>query len=110
MPQNILTAKLFAAETQLTAPGNTQWLDVSQYRAITCQYRIANINTSVDVRVEGSLDGTNGFNMNTANTTRTTNGTFAFILASVAIYRVRFVFDSEVGGTNATIDVIFAAN
>ncbi len=101
----------FAAETQLTAPGTTQALDVTPYTRVNCQYVIASINTNVVVRLEGSNDGTNWSNLaqGEVDTTRTANGTFNFI-TTAPLYRVRFNFVSESGGTTATIDVRFTAN
>lgn len=102
----------FAAETQLTAPGTTTARDVSLFRNTTVSYTVASINTSVTVRLEGSTDGSNWFNLDPSenNTTITTNGTFAFILSNVALHRIRFNFVSEIGGTSATIDVRVIAN
>lgn len=102
----------FAAEPQLTAVGNTQALDVTPYRNITCQYVVAAINTSITVRQEGSNDGTNWFNLSSigADTTITTNGVYSFVLSDISLYRTRFNFVSETGGTAATIDVRFTAN
>lgn len=112
MAQTILTYRQFATETQLTATGATQALDVSLYSRVTCQYIVANINTSVTVRLEGSCDGTNWFNLSPTDTdtTKTANGTYAFVLDSIALHRVRFNFVSEAGGTAATIDVRMVAN
>lgn len=101
----------FAAEPQLTAPGSTQALDVTAFPRVHCQYVIASINTNVVVRLEGSNDGTNWSNLaqGEVDTTRTTNGVFSFI-TTAPLFRVRFTFVSESGGTAATIDVRFTAN
>ncbi|MBE9038331.1 hypothetical protein [aff. Roholtiella sp. LEGE 12411] len=98
----------FAAETILTAPTTTSNLDVTLYRRITCQFTVASINTSVDVRLEGSCD-TVFFNLSPTNTDTniTANGTYAFILESIALHRIRFRFVTETGGTAATIAVRF---
>lgn len=112
MAQIIKSSRQFAAEPQLTAPGTTQALDISNYSNVTCQFVVANINTSVTVRVEGSNDGTNWFNLaiGDAETIITTNKISSFVLQNIAIYRIRFNFVSESGGTNAIIDVRFFAN
>lgn len=102
----------FAAETQLTAPGNTQSLNVTTLSKIRCQYIVANINTNVIVRLEGSNDGTNWDNLDTSNLdkTITANGVYSFTTINVPLFRIRFNFVSESGGTAATIDVRFVGN
>jgi hypothetical protein len=99
----------FAAETILTVPNTTSNLDVTLYRRITCQFTVATINTSIDVRLEGSCDGTGFFNLSPTNTDTniTANGTYAFILESIALHLIRFRFVTETGGTAATIAVRF---
>jgi hypothetical protein len=97
--------------TQLTAAGSTAATNVRPYSNITFQILIATIDTSVTVRVEGSMDNTNWFNMNDAgvDTTYTANGTYQLSKSNVAVEYVRFTFVSEVGGANATIDVDLTA-
>ena len=91
---------------QLTAAGATDHIDVSPVIHHTLQYKVANKNTSVTVRAEGSLDGTNFFNLDSSNsdTTKTANGTYAFVFEGAITY-IRFTFVSEEGGSAATIDV-----
>lgn len=102
----------FAAETQLTAPGTTQALDVTAFSRIHCQYVITTINTNVVVRLEGSNDGTNWSNLaqGEVDTTRTANGAYSFVITGIPLFRIRFNFVSETGGTAATIDVRFTVN
>lgn len=95
-------------ENQLTAPSNsTNSRNMDGYSKGCIQILIANINTSVTLRVEGSNDNTNWFNLSTSNTdsTFTANGCYAFQFDSCPQH-VRTTFVSEVGGTSATIDVI----
>jgi len=95
--------------TQLTASGTTDGLLVQYIRNHTFQVVVANINTSVTVRCEGSLDGTNYFNLSDAgaNTTITSDGTYLFHKYQFSTKYVRFNFVSESGGTSATIDVTY---
>ncbi len=95
--------------TQLTAAGTTEAVKVISIKNFAYQYTIAAINTSVDVRVEGSLDNSNWFNLDIddTDTTQTSNGTYAFQYdGDGEIAFTRFYFVSEVGGITATIDVI----
>lgn len=100
------TSGTLDAPTQSVTLGN-----VSQFRHFTCAYRIANINTSVTVRFEGSLDGTNWFTLMESETlTLTQNGTFNLRFEGV-VRQVRFRFLAEAGGTSATINAeILAGN
>lgn len=91
---------------QLTAPATTSSFSMVGYTKATLAFVLASINTNVVVRAEGSLDGTNWFNLSQTNTdtTLTANGTYAFNVSSVACDFIRFNFVSESGGTAATID------
>jgi hypothetical protein len=90
---------------QLTAPGATAAFSTVGYKRITAAYTVAAINTNVVLRLEGSMDGTNWFNLSSTNTdtTVTANGTNAFNVEA-AVDQVRLNFVSESGGTAATID------
>lgn len=94
-------------ESQLTAPSSTNSRAMNGYSKGCIQVLIANINTSVTLRVEGSNDNSNWFNLSTSrtDTTFTANGCYAFQFDSCPQH-VRTTFVSEVGGTAATIDVI----
>lgn len=91
--------------TQLTAPGVTAAFPMVGYKHATVAVTIATINTSVTLRVEGSLDGTNWFNLSATDTdtTYTANGTYGFVVEAT-VDNIRLNFVSEVGGTDATID------
>ncbi len=90
---------------QLTAPGSTDAKACLGYSKHTIQYTVATIDTSVTVRVEGSLDNTSWFNLSSGDTDTTddANGTYGIIFEGALAY-IRFGFVSEVGGTAATID------
>ncbi len=93
--------------TQLTAAGSTTAVNIQEKNSYTFQVVVAAINTSVTVRVEGSLDNTSWFNMadDATDTTYAANGTYQLSKSGVKVKYVRFTFVSEVGGTAATIDV-----
>lgn len=91
--------------TQLTAPGTTAMKKTLQNLNHTIVAVVANINTSLVLRVEGTIDGTNWFNLSDTNTdtTITANGVYGF-MATGAIQGIRMNFVSETGGSSATID------
>jgi hypothetical protein len=95
--------------TQLTAPGSTTPINVADYSDGCYGFTVANINTNVVVRVEGTIDGTNWFNMAATDTTITANGTYRLDYSARSVYQVRFTFVSEAGGAAATIDCDFIA-
>lgn len=90
---------------QLTAPAATASFATAGYKLITVAFTVAAINTNVVLRLEGSMDNTNWFNLSSTNTDTviTANSTNAFnVEAAVEFVRLNFV--SESGGTNATVD------
>lgn len=93
------------AFTQLTAPGATDALEVKSLRYHTLAYTVAAINTNVVLRAEGSIDGTNWFNLDgtDSDTVVTANGTNAFVFFGNLSY-IRGQFVSETGGTAATVN------
>ena len=103
----ITRAQAEHTEPQLTAPGTTASRSFAGYALATIQVDVANINTSVTLRIEGSNNGTTWFNMSTSetDTVLTANATKAFQFESCPEF-VRVNFVSEVGGTSATIDAI----
>lgn len=90
---------------QLTAPGVTSAFSMVGYKHATVSVTVATINTSVTLRVEGSLDGTNWFNLsaNDTDTTYTANGTYGFVVEAT-VDNIRLNFVSEAGGTAATVN------
>lgn len=91
---------------QLTAAGDTAAINVEVYHHHTFHYTIANIDTNVVVGIDSSLDNTNWVRIGTT-TTQTANGTYEFEIDSYKTKYLRFSFDSEAGGANATIDVLY---
>lgn len=92
----------------LIAPGATLTVDVSNYNQGTFQYVIANIDTDVTLRFEGSLDGTNFYNLDVdeLDQVHVANGTFSAKFEG-RHKEVRLNFISETGGTAVTINAKF---
>lgn len=92
------------AMAALTAAGSTVGPSTDIYNKGTWQIVIAAIDTSVVVRIEGSLDGTSWFNVDDAllDTTYTANGTYKLNYEG-KFRNTRLTFVSEVGGTNVTV-------
>jgi hypothetical protein len=95
-------------ETLLSTPGSTDARSLSGgYTKAFVSYTVANINTSVTVRLEGSNDGVTWINLDpSGDKTIAANGTDFYQLIDVTPLNIRFTFVSEVGGTAATIQVI----
>jgi len=92
---------------QLTAPGNTVAVSGSAINKHVFQITLAAKNTSVDVNIEGSIDGTNWFKIKSSDIQYTANGTYYIEAHDLQVTFIRFDFVSEVGGTAATLDVIY---
>ena len=92
---------------QLIAPGVTAAVDASEVNNHVFQIKVAAINTSVDVNIEGSLDGTNYFQIKAADVQYIANGAYYISENDLQVKFVRFSFVSEVGGTAATLDVVY---
>ena len=91
--------------TQLTEPGASSWISTGKSINHTIVVTIAAINTNVVLRIEGTIDGTNAFNLSDSDTdtTITANGSYAF-MASGILTGIRVNFVSESGGTDSTVD------
>jgi hypothetical protein len=99
-----LTGKVMTF-AQLTAPGATaDTINMVGCKDIVFSFLIASIDTNVVVRAEGSLDGTNYFNLASADTTILANGTYSISYAGI-LQSSRASFISEAGGTAATVDI-----
>ena len=97
----------------LTAPGVTEVVDVlvANYlstRNYTISVTVTNIDTSVVVRLDGSIDGTNYGAM--ISNTISANGTYLYNVTGFPVGYVRGNFFSEAGGTNAVVKFSIAAN
>ena len=78
---------------------------------MTFQVTVASIGTNVVVRFEGSLDGTNYFNLDQSNTdtTLTANGTYGFALSGCPVKFTRLRLVSLSGGTPSVTGLVGAA-
>lgn len=95
--------------TQLTAPGTTDALEVKSLKYHTLAYTVTSINTNVVLRAEGSLDGTNWFNLdgNDTDVTVSSNTSNAFVFFG-NLSNIRGNFVSETGGTAAKVDFVYS--
>jgi len=91
----------------LSAPGASEEIRMAGCDSIAFAVTVAAIDTNVVLRVEGSLDGTNFFNLATAEETftYTANGTYGFHYEGI-LNRARMYFVSEAGGTAATLAIV----
>ena len=105
----------YLIDEQLTAAGSTAEVNVELYDIHTVQLLVASINDSVTMRVEGSLDGTNWFNVDNesdpegVDTTYSSDGTY-FIpvreMGPTKLKKLRATMVDEEGGTDVTVDVL----
>lgn len=84
----------------LTAAGVTSSVELYS-AAVTFAVTVASIGTNVVIRVEGSLDDTNWFNLdqNETDTTLTANGTYGYALSGCPVKYLRLRLVSLSGGT-----------
>ena len=98
---------IFFTDTTLSAPGDGTVLQVASNNFFATQnytltVTVANKNTNVVVRLDGSIDGTN-YAPIIADQTITSNGTSAYRAREFPVKFVKPVFVSEAGGTDATV-------
>lgn len=91
--------------TQLTDAGETGPLVVERAKNHTFQYKVAAIGTNVIVKPQGSLDGSNWFDL-ASQATQTSNGTYSFTISNTPVKAVRFNWVSKTAGS-PTIDVLY---
>jgi len=86
--------------TTLTAVGVTSSVLTAGVN-LCFQITVASIGTNVVIRLEGSLDDTNYFNLNQTETdfTLTSNGTYGYVLSGCPVQYVRVRLVSISGGT-----------
>jgi hypothetical protein len=99
-----------ATLTSLTAAGTTNSIKVNA-QAVTFQVTVSGIGTNVVIKLEGSLDDTNFFNLdeNETDTTITANGTRGFALNGCPVEYVRLRLVSFTGGTPTVASKVGAA-
>ena len=104
---------IFFTDTTLSAPGDGTVLQVASNnffatKSYTLIVTLANKNTSVVVRLDGSIDGTN-YAPIIANQTISANGTTSYSVSERPVKFIKPVFVSESGGTDATVLFSLAA-
>lgn len=86
----------------LSTPGVGPVIGVSgKNLKLTYSLKITGVGTSVTVRLEGTIDDDNWFNLSydEADIVKTTDGVYAFVLTDVPIAATRMRFVSSVGGS-----------
>jgi len=91
-----------------TDPLQTAVQDLAACKDFVFQITVASIGTNVVVRSEGSLDGTNYFNLGSADTTFTANGVFKLTYSGIPVKYVRGRLVSISAGTPSVTFVISA--
>jgi hypothetical protein len=104
---------VFFSPVTLCIPGVTETYDVytTNYlstRNYTLLVTVQDIDTSVVVRLEGSMDGKT-FGAMISNTI-TENGIYAYNVSGFPVRKVRGNFLKETGGNNARVTFKIAAN
>jgi hypothetical protein len=104
---------LFFYPSTLAIPGVTESYEVYvinylSTRNYTLIANVQDIDTSVVVRLEGSVDGTNYAAM--ISNTITENGVYTYNVTGFPMRRVRANFLKETGGNNARVTFQIAAN
>jgi hypothetical protein len=89
----------------LTAAGVTDFQALGVQDNIVFQVTVATIGTNVVIRLEGSLDATSWFNLDTAeaDTTLTANGTTAYAVTQAPVPYVRGRLVSLSGGSPSVV-------
>ena len=98
----------FTTATALTAAGTTDPIFTVGAEDFVIQVNVSDIGTSVVVRIEGTLDGTNYFNCDSGgDTTISANGSTAFSLQNVPLRAVRGNLVTVTGGT-PSVEFVFS--
>jgi hypothetical protein len=109
----IFSDTVFYYPAALTTAGATDALSVAVQDVVAAttfgvQVKVASIGTNVVVRVEGSLDGTNFFNLDAADKTLTSNGTYFYNYSDRPLKQIRGNLISISAGTPTVTFVISA--
>lgn len=105
---------LFFYPAALTSAGtSTTALKIADQDNAACQtfvfqITVASIGINVVVRAEGSLDGTNYFNLGSGDTTITSNGTSRLVYADMPVKFIRGTLVSISTGTPSVTFVVSA--
>ena len=100
-----MSSPIVATLGTLTTAGTTDFQALGTQDNIVFQVTVATIGTNVVIRLEGSLDATNWFNLDAleADTTLTANGTTAYSLSQVPVPYVRGRLVSLSGGSPSVV-------
>ena len=98
---------IFFTDTTLSAPGDGTVLQVASNnffatKSYTLIVTLANKNTNVVVRLDGSIDGTN-YAPIIADQTISSNGTTSYSVSDRPVKFIKPVFVSEAVGTDETV-------
>jgi len=104
---------VFFFPPKLTIPGVTESYEVYTInylstRNYTLTATVTDIDTSVVVRLEGTLDGTNYAAM--ISNTITEDGTYTYNVSGFPMKKIRANFLQRTGGNNAQVTFQMAAN
>lgn len=91
-----------------TDPADVYVVNYLSSRNYTLSVKVTNIDTSVVVRLDGSLDGINYGPL--ISNTITENGTYIYNTTGCPVSFLRGNFLKETGGTNAIVKFSIAAN
>jgi hypothetical protein len=88
----------------LTAAGETSFQALGPQDNVLFQVTVSDVGTNVVIRLEGSVDATNWFNLNAAgDTTLTANGTYGYALVQTPVVFFRGRLVSLSGGTPSVV-------
>ena len=89
----------------LTSAGTTDFQGLGSQDNLVFQVTVSSIGTNVVIRLEGSLDATNWFNLDAleADATLTANGITAYSLSQVPVPYVRGRLVSLSGGSPSVV-------
>lgn len=95
--------------TALTAVGTTAFQSLDSGNNICFQVTLASVGTNVVVRLSGSLDSTNFFNLQ-SDVTLTANGTYGYVFPNTPVLYVRGQLVSISGAGTPTVTIKVATS
>lgn len=100
-----MSSPIVATLGTLTAAGTTSFQALGPQDNVVFQVQVSSIGTNVVIRLEGSLDATNWFNLDPveADTTLTANGTTAYAVTQAPVPYVRGHLVSLSGGSPSVV-------
>ena len=100
-----MSAPIVSTLGTLTSAGVTSFAGGESADNAVFQVTVSSIGTNVVIRLEGSLDATNWFNLdsNNVDTTITANGTYGYALVQVPVPYLRGRLVGLSGGTPSVV-------